>query len=639
MASRTAAISVNVIADAARFKAGLAEADRAAGSFQAQMGSLAKGVAGALGTKAVIDFGRAAVGAAMDDAEAQKILEQTLRNTTGATDAQIQSVEDFITKTQRATGVLDDELRPAFGNLVRATDDAREAQDLLSLALDISTGTGKSVETISMALAKAYDGNTTALGKLGIETKDASGKALEFDEIQRQLNETFGGQTAAAAETAAGQMRIAQATFEDFKEQVGEQLIPVLGNAVGAVTPLMNLFGALPDTMKGVITTVGLSTALTKSFSGSLQGLGVSATTAKTSMGILNGVLIAYSLYQQDAAQDAQKAAEALANLSRATDDQLLLELQRYATARVMNDESMNMRDILADIARESYGTAERLVELGIAQENMAISTEDANAILADEAGAQRQVAEDGSRLNQVLDEGTDINEEAAAAAKEHVRQINKLQVAAYELAWQWGLMLGQISNERALQDAVDALDTVQQTAVDAFGGSAEAAAEFDENQRRAYETTAAVIEQLGNVPQQKQVQILAMIDAGQYEKVKAELERLTIARNAPVSPFMLTSAAFAPKTKPTTSTNRIPGLAGGGTITTAGMTLVGEQGPELLNLPRGAQVMPLSGTTGNTTVNVSVNSANPDEVVAALQKWIRQNGALAVTTNSAVRF
>lgn len=37
----------------------------------------------------------------------------------------------------------------------------------------------------------------------------------------------------------------------------------------------------------------------------------------------------------------------------------------------------------------------------------------------------------------------------------------------------------------------------------------------------------------------------------------------------------------------------RFPGLATGGTVTGSGWTLVGEKGPELLNLPRGSQVIP----------------------------------------------
>ena len=39
-----------------------------------------------------------------------------------------------------------------------------------------------------------------------------------------------------------------------------------------------------------------------------------------------------------------------------------------------------------------------------------------------------------------------------------------------------------------------------------------------------------------------------------------------------------------------------VPGLAGGGTVASPGLSWVGENGPELLSLPRGAQVVPLDG-------------------------------------------
>jgi TP901 family phage tail tape measure protein len=47
-----------------------------------------------------------------------------------------------------------------------------------------------------------------------------------------------------------------------------------------------------------------------------------------------------------------------------------------------------------------------------------------------------------------------------------------------------------------------------------------------------------------------------------------------------------------------------IPGLASGGTVLSAGLTLVGEAGPELLSLPRGARVSPNLGPSGfNSTL------------------------------------
>jgi hypothetical protein len=54
---------------------------------------------------------------AEDEAAAEK-LGLTLQNVTYATDAQIASVEQFITKTSMAAAVADDELRPALDKLV-----------------------------------------------------------------------------------------------------------------------------------------------------------------------------------------------------------------------------------------------------------------------------------------------------------------------------------------------------------------------------------------------------------------------------------------------------------------------------------------------------------------------------------------
>jgi hypothetical protein len=42
-----------------------------------------------------------------------------------------------------------------------------------------------------------------------------------------------------------------------------------------------------------------------------------------------------------------------------------------------------------------------------------------------------------------------------------------------------------------------------------------------------------------------------------------------------------------------------LPGLATGGTIRRAGAALVGEAGPELVTLPRGANVMPIPAVAG----------------------------------------
>jgi hypothetical protein len=167
---------------------------------------------------------------AIEDEAAQKRLATTLKNTAGATRAGVAGVESWISRVGVATGVTDDELRPALDRLVRSTHDVGKAQDLTRLAMDASAGTGKSLESVSNALAKAHDGSTGALGKLGIATKDAAGNALSFDQITKNMAETFKGQATAHANTLEGKMSRLKLVLSETGETIGSKLIPILTN-------------------------------------------------------------------------------------------------------------------------------------------------------------------------------------------------------------------------------------------------------------------------------------------------------------------------------------------------------------------------------------------------------------------------
>jgi hypothetical protein len=149
-----------------------------------------------------------------------------------------------------ATGVADDELRPALARLVRSTSDTSKAQDLLAIALDVAAATGKPVEAVANSLAKAYDGNTAALGKLGIGLSAAELKTMSFDQVQTKLSELFGGAAAANAETYAGKIARVQIAFDEAKETLGTALLPILDkflqfinqNALPAIQAFTNAF-------------------------------------------------------------------------------------------------------------------------------------------------------------------------------------------------------------------------------------------------------------------------------------------------------------------------------------------------------------------------------------------------------------
>jgi len=166
--------------------------------------------------------------AAAEDEASQAKLAETLKSSAGATDAQVASVEKWISAQGRSLGVTDDELRPALQRLTEATGDVGEAQKLASLAMDVSAGTGKSLKSVSEALMKAQNGQVSGLSRLGIETKKANGETLTFDQAVRKMSDTFKGQAAVQANTLSGRMGRLKLMFDEAQESIGAKLLPVL---------------------------------------------------------------------------------------------------------------------------------------------------------------------------------------------------------------------------------------------------------------------------------------------------------------------------------------------------------------------------------------------------------------------------
>jgi hypothetical protein len=214
------------------------------------------GKTGALvGAAVTAAFGAAAVGitkalqAAAEDQKSVALLDKQLRNTVGATNSMVASTEDFIGKMQFASGVADSQLRPSLATLVRATGDLTQAQDLLGLALDLSAGANVDLETASLALSKAQNGQLGALTKLGIALDPAIVKSKDFAAAQRELEKQFGGASLAAANTFEGQMRRLGVVFDEVQETIGYAILnnryfkDALDKLPGAAQAAVDAFG------------------------------------------------------------------------------------------------------------------------------------------------------------------------------------------------------------------------------------------------------------------------------------------------------------------------------------------------------------------------------------------------------------
>ena len=215
-----------------------------------------------------------AVKAFMEDDKAAQLLATSLRNTTGATDAQIASVEKFITQTSIAAAVADDELRPAFDKLVRGTGDVTKAQDLMNLALDISAGTSKDLGAVSDALSKAFNGQLGPLKKLDPALASLIENGATTDEVFAALGKTFKGAASTSANTASGKMKSFGIQMDEFKESVGEAVFPLAEKLLPALEKL--------------------ATWITNN-TGLVVGIGAAIAAIATAVLVTNGAIAAYN--------------------------------------------------------------------------------------------------------------------------------------------------------------------------------------------------------------------------------------------------------------------------------------------------------------------------------------------------------
>jgi hypothetical protein len=248
MATGNRTLKLSILADVDELKKSLGDANKSVESSASKISDFGKKAAlafAAVGAAATAFAVQAVKNAAQDEA-AQRKLEETIRASTKATEAQTRAVGDYIDATSIAVGITDDELRPAFSRLVRSTNDVEEAQKLLNLALDITAATGKPLEAVTNALGKAYDGNLTSLGRLGLGIDQSILKTKDFDLVYKNLAGTFGNFAENEAKTTEAQFRRIQIAIDEAKESIGAALLPAVNQLTGfllaSAVPALNQF-------------------------------------------------------------------------------------------------------------------------------------------------------------------------------------------------------------------------------------------------------------------------------------------------------------------------------------------------------------------------------------------------------------
>jgi len=195
-------------------------------SFDKSVKALGRTFGVTFSAAALLNFSKKAVNAFAADEKAAKSLELQLKNT--GNEFATPAVEMYIANLQKISGVLDDELRPAFQALLTVTKSVELSQYGLNTALEVSAATGASVIEVSNAIAKGFAGQTRALKTLVPGLDEAALKTGDMEAILKQLNKLFAGQAAARLTTYRGKMDLLTVASSNATEIIGEGLVDAL---------------------------------------------------------------------------------------------------------------------------------------------------------------------------------------------------------------------------------------------------------------------------------------------------------------------------------------------------------------------------------------------------------------------------
>jgi len=303
------------------------------GAMVGNAGTMLAGAAVAAGAFAVA-LGVNAVQAAMDEEAALAKMNTTLGNLGFASSAG--EVSAFIDELMYAYNVADSDLRPAFERLAIATGSVSGAQKALRLALDVSAGSGKSLEAVANAMGKAYEGNTGALGRLGTGLDKATLKTGDMDAITAELADTFEGQAAVAASTLEGGLKGVKIATDELIEAFGTGLIDGLTSAGGGTEEFEQTLRDMGESASDVGRFIG--GALVAAF----YAISLQVRSVGTAVSILDKGWIGLSYALGKISESEYKARMALADANIAFNDQKLaadaLSLSQAALSMFASD-------------------------------------------------------------------------------------------------------------------------------------------------------------------------------------------------------------------------------------------------------------------------------------------------------------
>lgn len=527
----------------------------------------------------VIGFMHDAVTAAMAQEDATNRLNVALQNQGTYSKELSQSLGNMATEFQRSSRFSDDAITGVMQTLVAVGNvGPAQLQKVTQAVMDFSTATGRDLQSSSLMFAKAAEGNTAAFNKMGIKIDEAIPKSQRLAAVLEEVQRKFGGAANADLNTYTGAIAQLGNSWNDFQEELGNLIIksPAVSTAlkdmsadIAEITKAMQenapAFQGFVDkvvqigsqTSSGL---VGMGDQLRGMFDGLMAAMGGGGTDL--------GAGIAASLTQSiEAENEAILANQDLLNMQK-VEKELTFQEELAGVRQQFNE--LDFQDKILNEERKIEAQRQQLLawydEKSATQ--MARQQQE-NEMLAFALDTQKKAHES---MWTIAGKARDTFSAGMSAMFVNLlKGTGSVKQAFVDLGWQMVKILVDYLTQLAITWALS-------KAMQAAGLAATLPIAMGFAAMWAPAATLASLASWG-------------------------------ANSAAASAGIIATYGTA---KGIALLSAIPGAEEGGNVTSGGSVLVGESGPEILNLPRGASVIPLDRSSGSSVINVFVNIYNP---------------------------
>lgn len=261
-------------------------------------------------------------------------LEQVMRNTMDASEAEIQSIKD-LAAAQQQLGIVGDEVQLSGAQELATYLSKKESLEALIPVMNDMiaqqygyNASAESAVTIATMMGKVLDGQTGALSRYGYTFTEAQEQILKFGTEEERaatlaevVEQSVGGMNEALAATPYGKIVQANNAFGDLKETLGMIVTPAMNvvDGIARITIAIAGVGKGAATIKSLVASIKSMKAATNAATVAQHGLNA-AMKANIFIVVASAVaaLVAVIVKLTKESREAGKATEELATATEA---------------------------------------------------------------------------------------------------------------------------------------------------------------------------------------------------------------------------------------------------------------------------------------------------------------------------------